>query len=245
MSTSTTTRTDWTTDGCGAFAASLDAWLDRELDGDDLAAFDLHRRGCEACAGVLARATAVSRWASALPEAEPPPTDLWPGVLARIEAASASAGRTDPADTGPGPEGPARGGWRTQLRPLAALLLVAVGSSVGTALVLRATPPAAPGDLDGPENPALAPADAADQWERDVRTATADLTAALAERRAEIDPDTLAIVERNLAIIDQAIEETREALDATPDDPRVRDAMLTAYNQKIRVLQHALRLPRT
>jgi hypothetical protein len=122
----------------------------------------------------------------------------------------------------------------------AAAILLAVGASGATAAWMRGAGPASPADVDV----AAAPADVdVAAWEADVRSATAELTDALAARRSEIDPETLAIVERNLAIIDRAIEETRDALEAEPLDPRARDALLAAYNQKIRVLQRTLRLP--
>lgn len=229
---------------CAANDAALDAWIDGELEPVALARFDAHRASCARCTSACDRAKSVSGWASTLPPALPPPRDLWPDIAARITSPSTLTVEAEPS----------RLGWRTHLptlRAIAAMLLVAVGSSVATALVLRAPPtslgfswgdptpgPSAPPSIAHADDPVAA-------WESQVRTATAELAAALEERRSEIDPEALATVEHNLAIIDQAIAETREALAATPEDARARDAMLAAYTQKIRVLQHALRLPRT
>jgi hypothetical protein len=111
---------------------------------------------------------------------------------------------------------------------LAAAALLAVGSSALTASWVR------------PEVPVVAEHP---DWETELRAATADLEAAVDARRSELDPETLRIVEQNLAIIDRAITETRDALATTPADPRAEEALVAAYNHKIRLLQQTLRVP--
>ncbi|MEQ1506951.1 MAG: hypothetical protein ABMB14_32285, partial [Myxococcota bacterium] len=146
-------------------------------------------------------------------------------------------GGTSPASTR------ATGGWTGTVPwtwAAAAAVLLAVGSSAGTAAWMSRAPSATP---DAPTTP-VATATPAEQWETDVRDATAELRGALDARRGELDPETLAIVDQNLAIIDQAIADTRAALEADPGDQQLEGVLLTAYNQKIRVLQQVLRLPR-
>ncbi len=82
-------------------------------------------------------------------------------------------------------------------------------------------------------------------WDAQMRAASAELRGALEARRADLDPATLATVEQNLAVIDDAIAETRAALDADPEDRRLRQALDRANEQKISLLRRALALDRS
>jgi hypothetical protein len=82
-------------------------------------------------------------------------------------------------------------------------------------------------------------------WESTVRGATNDLEQALAARQDEMDPETLAIVTRNLRIIDAAIEETREALSRKPSDEAGRAALAALHQHKLQLLRQVVDLPRS
>ena len=72
--------------------------------------------------------------------------------------------------------------------------------------------------------------------------ATNQLAQRLEDRRGELEPEVLAVLDRNLAQIDAAIVEVREALD--PNGPDVKNhQMLTAlYDKKLQILWRASRL---
>jgi len=72
--------------------------------------------------------------------------------------------------------------------------------------------------------------------------ATTQLAQRLEDRRGELEPEVLAVLDRNLAQIDAAIVEVRLALD--PDGPDVKNhQMLTAlYDKKLQILWRASRL---
>ena len=90
----------------------------------------------------------------------------------------------------------------------------------------------------------LAPAPEAEpDWQDEMDEATAALAARLEERRHELDPETLALVEQNLALIDAAIAETAEALEAHPDDQRLALALRDVLSRKVQLLETATRLP--
>jgi anti-sigma factor RsiW len=112
----------------------------------------------------------------------------------------------------------------------AAAVLIAIGSSALTAVWLDRTPPAEV-------------ASAAD-WERAYDDASTELRAALASRRHELDPATLAVVDENLRIIDRAVEDTRRALATAPDDEALRRSLVAVNEQRITLLRRALALPR-
>jgi hypothetical protein len=82
-------------------------------------------------------------------------------------------------------------------------------------------------------------------WEDTVRGATAELEQALAARQDEMDPETLAVVTRNLRIIDAAIEETREALAKKPSDEAGRAALAALHQHKLQLLRQVVDLPRS
>jgi hypothetical protein len=110
----------------------------------------------------------------------------------------------------------------------AAAALIAVGSSAITATWLDREPPVV----------------AATGWQRDLDVATGELRAALEARRDELDPATVAVVEENLRIIDEAIAETRAALAEEPDDAALRRSLVAVNEQRITLLRRALALPR-
>lgn len=89
----------------------------------------------------------------------------------------------------------------------------------------------------------LAPAEVEPDWQVEMDEATAALSARLDERRDELDPETLALVEQNLALIDAAIAETARALEAHPDDDRLAYALRGVLARKVELLATATRLP--
>lgn len=201
---------------CDDWLEQLDAWLDGELDEVRTRAFEAHRSACDDCRRVAEDAGTVQEWARTLPTELPPPTDHWPAIEKRITGASGTA-----------TPGVRKIPWTWAL---AAAVVLAIGSSILTAALTRPSDPP----------PVVA---SVEDWETEIRDATTELAAAVDARRAEMDPETLRIVEQNLAIIDRAITETREALAKTPGDSRAEDALVAAYNHKIRLLQQALRVP--
>lgn len=66
-----------------------------------------------------------------------------------------------------------------------------------------------------------------------------DLQDTLDRERAELAPQTIAILERNLAIIDRAIAESRTALARDPANRDLSRMVLSAYEQKLQLLQRA------
>lgn len=70
-----------------------------------------------------------------------------------------------------------------------------------------------------------------------------DLQGAIAERRSRLDPATIAVIERNLRIIDGAIEESRRALANDPASPLLTALLSEALANKVRLLRQAALLP--
>lgn len=70
-----------------------------------------------------------------------------------------------------------------------------------------------------------------------------DLQGAIAERRSRLDPATIAVIERNLRVIDAAIEESKQALAKDPASPLLTALLSEALASKVRLLRRAALLP--
>ena len=230
-----------------------DAWTDRlseyvdgELDSAERAALEVHLQLCERCAGTIEELRSVVRRAGTL-ESSAPETDLWPAIEARI-AAPRWARVLDPGD-GHGQRAPhvaEPGAWRPrrwsftlpQLAAAAALIVLLSSVAMWTALSRRPSVVAPP---SGP--PAAAPAAALVQPAgfESVRydAAIADLERVLRERRGELDPATVRVIEQNLLIIDQATAQARKALAADPSNRYLNGHLAAQLMRKMTLLRQA------
>jgi hypothetical protein len=77
-------------------------------------------------------------------------------------------------------------------------------------------------------------------YDRDVDA----LRALVPQRRTELDSATVAVLERNLSIIDAAIAESRAALAREPRSPVVGDQLQRALARKVDLLRTIATLPR-
>jgi hypothetical protein len=60
----------------------------------------------------------------------------------------------------------------------------------------------------------------------------AALEGVLAEARSRLAPNTVRVLEKNLSVIDRAIEESVRALEVDPSNPFLRDHLDRAYREK-------------
>jgi len=179
------------------------------------------RRTHELSADEQAAVDALRERARALPREVEPQRDLWLGIRNRIELE-----RVAP---------PARARvWRARVQvPVwaagaAAVLIVA--ASVGTGLWLSRPP-----SLD---DPAAVRALADSLRDRDGMTATRrDLLALLDERRAQLPPEVVAAVEKNLGEIDRAIAEIHLAFEEHPNNAALQFLLAEAYHREADMLE--------
>lgn len=71
----------------------------------------------------------------------------------------------------------------------------------------------------------------------------ARLHAIVAKRRNQLDPVTISVIERNLAVIDNAIEQCKQALDKDPASAFLMQSLNNALETKVELLRMAALLP--
>lgn len=212
-----------------AYTDWLSEYLDDELDAARRDALEAHLAECDACRGALADLRTIVADAAALAPGEPP-HDLWPGIAARIEAGRMVAL----------PQSHATGRRRLSFTvpQLAAASLVLMLASAGSVALLTR---AAPGDGPAAAPPAgsVVPAAAGTPAAAAADAELVELEAALAGGETQLDPATIAVLRRNLLIIDQALAEARAALQSDPANPYLSRHYANTLNKKRALLQQA------
>lgn len=227
----------------------LSEYLDDELAADERRALEEHLARCSECRDTLAQLRGVRERAGSLGE-RMPEHDLWPGIAARIAAAPPL--RVTVSDG----TGDVRPAWKKRrfafsAPQLAAAALVVALLGGGSAIVLSRLAPGARLRA-GPEAsatpkaaaPVAASFAALDRGTSDaeVDRAVADLEAVLKKRTDHLDPATRQVVSRNLATIDSALVQIRQALRKQPTDAYLNRSLTSTMLRKLDVLRVAVRL---
>jgi len=241
----------------------LSDYLDGELAPAEHREVESHLATCQQCAAVLAELRQVVERARALTP-RPPQEDLWAGVAARIEATQPPTGLL-PFRRSDASAGARRLSFTLPQLAAAAVLLMAVSAGAAWTVAHRsAGAPAAAATGDGvatalpaaaPEAQARGGAPAAvDRATDDGQLATvsfadpqydaavAELETAVKKGRGRLDAGTIAIVEHNLQIIDQAIDQARQALAADPANNYLSSHLFEARRRKLDLLRRAAAL---
>lgn len=206
-----------------------------------------HLDRCSECRARLDDLQVTLREVASVAREITPPEASWPSLRDEIERRKLVALETNAPETAIG-GGRGRGVIRWRLAAAAIVLVVA--SSAVTAIIMRN------GDLSGPvvsTTPAPTPAGARagpattlpaamTEAERGYLASVEELTAALEMARSQLSAETIAIVERNLALIDAAIAESREALVEDPGNRVLMAVLDGTYRQKLELLRRAAQL---
>jgi hypothetical protein len=78
--------------------------------------------------------------------------------------------------------------------------------------------------------------------EQDYQQAVDDLTRVLEAKRGQMQPETVRTLETNLRIIDQAIAESRAALEKDPNSRELIQMLGATYDAKVKMLRQAVEL---
>jgi anti-sigma factor RsiW len=177
--------------------------------------FERHLATCARCQALVADFTTIRRTASTLEEHVPPPR-LWAKIASSIE------------------NKPRRVSTWIPVAVAASLAIVIAGA---TWMAWQHSPAAAPaGPTIAADDTPLPAAEA--QYEE----AIAGLQRLADAQNASLDPQTRAVLARNLATIDRAISESRAALASEPASTLAQDSLLDALDTKVALLQDTVAL---
>jgi len=204
---------------CAELRVRLESYARGVLPPAEAAALELHLSDCAACSAYLEQAEPPPspERLGALPASVEPPADLWPAIHGRITRGGGLARRRVAVP-----------GW---LLAAAAVLLIVVSSGV-TALWLRSRSAGPSVQAAGPVAP----------LEAQYAAATAELAEALEHARGRLAPGTIALIQRNLAVIDSALAESRRALAADPGNATLEGLVIAVWRQKMDFLRRAAAL---
>lgn len=212
----------------------LSEYLDGELGVADAAALEAHLPSCGDCRTTLEELRRVVARAGALDD-RPPLADLWPDVATRI-GLSPLAERT---------KARAAGRERRRLsftvpQLLAASVALMLVSAATAWVALRQPAGSLPVVATGP-TPILTNVGTYESSPR-YAAAVADFERLLAQRRSQLDPTTVQVIEKNLGIIDRAIRDAQSALAADPGNAYLNQHLAQSMRRKLELLRQAATL---
>ena len=219
---------------------------------------DAHREHCAEGTATWAELEAISSDARALPTLTPS-RDLWAGIEARLDGSSRAAGPSTSDVAATASPALLRAGQRWFARPAirfaaAAGLLMMVTAGVTwrvatgerardeARFAVGAGDSAAAADAALTGEPVLVPvanAEAFTSMDLEIR----ELQRLLDERRAQLEPQTVEVLERSMTLIDQAIAESRAALAKDPASQFLAAQLARSYSTKLTLLRSTATMP--
>jgi anti-sigma factor ChrR (cupin superfamily) len=234
---------------------TLNDYVDGSLGPVERHGVDQHLAACAACRQLVEDLRAILRTAGEL-ELREPPVRAWSRLerAIKLEREHAVPGaRRLPLDAArgrqPGDAGPAEAGhYRKYAIGLAAAALLVLATVVG----LRYAPPrpsAARPDVAPAAGGSIAAGAAVESIETELRQAESHyenaikgLEAIANSEQSELDPRTAATLQKNLAVIDQAISESRAAVRSQPASEPAQQSLIEGFKTKIGLLQDTVAL---
>jgi anti-sigma factor RsiW len=222
-------------DACERYLNAIHELVDGTLGPIRRAELELHLETCDGCRALAADLQEIARSARSLDVLEPP-AHVWKSIAGRLRT---ERGMTESSGAF----------WRHRsmaVLAIAAALVLAVGASL---FMLRtpATPPQTTATTQAPGEPAPGNAASEDPVQSVVKelavteNAFQNLVKA-SEATNTVDPKTAAALQKNLLVMNEAINETRKALDTDPQSAPARASLYEVLKQKIQFLQDTIAL---
>ncbi len=204
--------------------------VDGTLPSLEARAAERHLEGCASCRALIADLRTVRAAAFTL-DRQGPPADLFARIQARVAVEQPAVARR-----GVWPSTPAA--WATWLGAAAALVLA---TGIGLWPLLRPGAEAPPAALGGAELVASVEADlqaAETHYERAIQ----GLEQIARDDTGALDPQVAAVLQKNLQVVDRAIDESRAALKTEPASTSAQDGLFDAMRTKVALLQQTVEL---
>ena len=227
---------------CSQYAEAIQELADGTLGPVRRAELQTHLDHCDACRALAADLLKMRDAAQAL-DHPAPPDRVWLQIAGRLRQEGRVVETAGPHKR------------HIALLALAAALVLTVGGSLWLLLPMRQTASVASGPTDprtqGPTDPAgnAARGDAVQSIADDLKVAETHYQSAIVklEQAAKandgtIDAQTAAVLRTNLQVIDEAIAESRTALQQQPQSQPARDSLFEALRRKVSLLQDTIAL---
>jgi anti-sigma factor RsiW len=219
---------------CDELSDVLVDFIDGRLDPDAERAVERHLDTCANCRALVVDLRTIRAAAFMLDRHEPGP-EVWTSLQQRIAAEPAPRARgrvlAMPAT---------RASWSVWLAAAAAIVLATM---IGVMPLLRREAPS-PRVEAGPTAEATVESVTAEfeAAEQHYQKAITDLETIARQDTGELDPQVAAVLQKNLAVIDQAIGESRAALQSQPSSGTAQDGLFEALRTKVALLQQTVEL---
>lgn len=255
---------------CEHFNDRLPAYLEQETDDATRAFVERHAITCAECGTLLADFRKLRGDATNLPELTPS-RDLWPGIAARIEAPVVPIGTHVQAARPTHARRWMRGAMiAASLLAAAGLGYLAAGTrrtivqnvpvrgdtqqvvvaapedstprdtgSEPPTRVAQSTPPATPASVPARTEVQMVVAALTADYDREI----ARLRVLIEQRRSQLDPATVAIIEKNLLVIDTAIADSKRAIAGDPASRFLIESLNQSLQSKVELMRTAALLP--
>ena len=229
---------------CERYADAIHDMVDGTLGPIRRSELQIHLDQCDGCRAFLEDVERIRDLAGSL-DRPALPDGVWLQIAGRLR----QEGRVYPPAAA---IQPARAYYTHTLLAIAAALVLAVGASL---LVLLPTMRGSrqPSVRAATAQPSQGNAAAAQAVQGDIaaefrlaeqhyQAAIAKLEEATKTDQTSIDPQTAAMLQKNLQVIDQAIAESRAAFQGEPSSAPARDSLFEALKRKVSLLQDTIAL---
>lgn len=218
---------------CAEYSEAMADLVDGTLEPSRQRALERHVEGCDACRALVADLRSIQAAAFTIDRLDVPPA-VWPRVQGLVAAEPAPRPR---AELVRWPQ--TRAAWTVWAGAAAAL---ALATTIGVYPLLQPE--------RQPDTAAAAdPVDMVQSVQFELQAAEAHYDKAIQgleqiarSESSALDPQVAAVLQKNLQVIDQAIGESRAALNQQPASSDAQDSLFGAMRSKVALLQQTVEL---
>jgi anti-sigma factor ChrR (cupin superfamily) len=230
--------------------ATLNELVEGTLDAAAQQEVEQHLAECARCRTLAEDLREIQRVAASL-DLRQPPARAWSRIERAIKFEGEGARRLEPSGSDDARLEASRSiTSRSTMIGLAAAAMLAVATLVGLRFAVADHPAqrAETADSAAPADAAVS-TDASAAIEAELRAAESHYDKAIkgleqiaTNEQSALDPKTAATLQKNLAVIDQAISESRAAVRAQPTSEPARESLMDSFKTKLALLQDTVAL---
>jgi anti-sigma factor RsiW len=202
------------------FTDRLSDYIDAPVSSADRDEIEAHLTECDDCNSIVTELRAIRRDASMLAPVDPP-EHVWTSLSSRLRAGGAPRSHNS--------------SMYTALAAAAALVL-------GISLWIAIAPTDPPTDANDPQALVDMVTEELRAAESHYENAIVGLEQIIAQNEGSLPPDLNQTINENLDLIEQTIDESRNALVTNPDSPVAQESLLEAFRRKVSLLRNTILL---